>query len=104
MRKVPARFTSFMKLYPKIAEAYENLSGECRESGPLEERDRNLVKLGIAIGSGMEGSVRSQVRKSLDAGISPEEIRHSFILAITAIGFPKMMAALTWVEDLLENE
>ena len=104
MRKVPERFIAFTKLYPKIAAAYESLAGECREAGPLNERDSNLVKLGVAIGSGMEGSVRSQVRKSLDAGISPEEIRHAFVLSITAIGFPKMMAALFWVEDILEKE
>jgi 4-carboxymuconolactone decarboxylase len=104
MRKVPERFTAFMKLYPRISNAYESLSAECRGAGPLDEREYNLAKLGIAIGSGMEGSVRSQVRKSLDAGLSPDEIRHAFILAITAIGFPKMMAALTWVDDLLENE
>ena len=104
MRKVPERFVEFSKMYPKIASAYEALAGECRVSGPLEHRERALVKLGVAIGSGMEGSIRSQVRKSLDAGMRPDEIRHAFLLALTAIGFPRMMAALTCMEDLLENE
>jgi alkylhydroperoxidase/carboxymuconolactone decarboxylase family protein YurZ len=104
MRKVPETFIAFTKLYPEIAAAYEALAGECRESGPLDGRERALVKLGVAIGSGMEGSVRSQVRKGLDAGMNPGEIRHAFLLALTAIGFPRMMAALTWVEDILKDD
>lgn len=104
MRKVPLRFQEFNKENPRVAEAYENLASECHKSGPLSEKERSLVKLGVAIGSGMEGSVHSQVRKALDAGLSPAEIRHGFLLALTAIGFPSMMAALTWAEDILGKE
>ena len=104
MRKVPDRFKDFVSSFPRISEAYETLGGECHKAGPLNDRDRCLVKLGIAIGSGMEGSVHSQVRKGLDAGLKPEEIRHAFLLALTAIGFPAMMAALTWAEDILSKE
>jgi len=104
MRKLPAKFLAFNKKYPRIAEAYENLASECHESGPLDDRERCLVKLGIAIGSGMEGSVRSQIRKALDIGIKRDEIEHAFLLAITAIGFPSMMAALTGAEDILNEE
>jgi alkylhydroperoxidase/carboxymuconolactone decarboxylase family protein YurZ len=104
MRKVPVRFQEFNTKHPQIAEAYERLAGECHKSGPLNERERSLVKLGVAIGSGMEGSVHSQVRKSLDAGLQPDEIEHAFLLALTAIGFPRMMAALTWAEDVLHKE
>ena len=104
MRKVPERFQEFNKKYPQIAEAYEGLASKCHKSGPLSEKERCLVKLGIAIGSGMEGSVRSQVRKALDKGLNRDEIEHAFLLAITAIGFPSMMAALTWAEDILSKE
>jgi 4-carboxymuconolactone decarboxylase len=104
MRKVPVRFQVFNKKNPRIAEAYENLAAECHKSGPLNERERSLVKLGIAIGSGMEGSVHSQIRKALDAGLKQDEIHHTFLLALTAIGFPRMMAALTWAEDILNKE
>jgi len=90
-----------MKTYPDIAEAYESLSEKCHESGPLNHKERLLVKLGIAIGSGVEGSIRSQVRKALDAGVSREEIRHAFLLSIVTIGFPKMMVALTSADDIL---
>jgi alkylhydroperoxidase/carboxymuconolactone decarboxylase family protein YurZ len=104
MRKAPERFIDFMKSNPKIAAAYENLAGECNKFGSLNERERALVKLGIAVGSGMEGSVHSQVRKGLDVGMQPAEIRHAVLLGLMAIGFPRMMAALTWAEDILKNE
>lgn len=104
MNKIPKPFTDFVKSYPEIAEAYENLSEKCHESGPLDHGERLLVKLGIAIGSGVEGSVRSQVRKALDAGIPRENIRHAFLLSIVTIGFPQMMVAWTSVTDILGED
>ncbi len=104
MRKIPERFQKFAMTYPRIANAYESFAGECHKAGPLNERDRSLVKLGIAAGSHMEGAVHSQVRKALDTGVRPDEIRHAILLASTAIGFPRMMAALTWAEDILDKE
>jgi len=104
MRKLPKHFQEFTKKYPQIASAYENLAAECHNSGPLNQRDRTLVKLGIAIGSHMEGSVHSQIRKGLDSGVKPDEIRQAVLLATTAIGFPAMMATLSWAEDILKQE
>jgi 4-carboxymuconolactone decarboxylase len=104
MQKVPERFQQFMKKHPHLAAAYERLSDECQKSGPLNERERALAKLGIAAGSHMEGSVHSQVRKALDAGLNPDEIRHAILLGLTAIGFPRMMAAMTWAEDILRKK
>ena len=91
MRKIPETYIEFTKLYPEVATAYETLAGECHEAGPLKQRDRALVKLGIAIGSWTEGAIRSQVRKGLDVGLDPDEIRHAFILALTSIGFSIMI-------------
>ncbi len=104
MKKLPARFLEFTKKYPQVATAYESLAGECRHSGPLSERDQALVKLGIAAGSHTEGLVRSQVRKALDLGLQPDEVRHAVMLSLLSIGFPRMMAALTWTEDILRDE
>lgn len=101
MKKIPVRFQEFMKNYPKVANAYEGLAGECRKSGPLGEREQALVKLGIAAGSQLEGLVHSHVRKALDIGLKPDEIRHAIMLSLTSIGFPRMMSALTWAEDIL---
>ncbi len=103
MSTIPKRFTEYMRSYPEIADAYENLSEACRAAGPLGRKERILVKLGMAIGTGVEGSLRSQVRKGLEAGLTREEILQAFHLSIVTIGFPKMMAALTTVEDILDG-
>lgn len=101
MSKVPEKFRKFVRRYPAVAKAYEEYAGACHRAGPLCDRERVLIKLGIATGSNAEGSVKSQVRKALDLGVSPEEIRHAILLAPTAIGLPLMMEALYWAEEIL---
>ncbi|MBX7152098.1 carboxymuconolactone decarboxylase family protein [bacterium] len=103
-KKLPAHFTQFVKTYPDVAKAYNLLSKASKEAGPLNVKTTALVKLGIAIGLKHEGAVHSHVRKSLEAGAKPDEIRHVAILALTTVGFPSMMAALSWVNDILENK
>ena len=104
MRKIPERFQAFGKNNPQISVAYESLSAACRKAGPLSERECALVKIGVAAGSHMEGAVHSQVRKALDGGMDPDEIRQAIILSLPSIGFPSMMAALTWADDILDKE
>ena len=102
MREVPEKFRIFCERHPGVSAAYENLATECRKSGPLNVKEQALARLGIAVGAQVEGAVRSQARKALDAGLTPGEIRHAIMLSITTIGFPRMMAALSWVEDIME--
>ena len=42
-------------------------------------------------------------RRSLEAGATLDECRHVVLLALTTIGFPAMMAALSWVEDIAKD-
>ena len=103
MREVPERFLIFREQHPGVASAYENLAAECRKAGPLGAKDRALAQLGVAVGAQVEGAVRSQARKALDAGLTSDEIRHAVMLSLTTIGFPRMMAALTWAEDIING-
>ena len=98
----PGRFRKFGLKYPAVMKAYQALGAATQEAGPLEPRTRALVKLGIAAGAWREGAVHSHTRRALDAGCTPAEIRHAVLLATTTLGFPSMMAVLTWVEDILE--
>jgi alkylhydroperoxidase/carboxymuconolactone decarboxylase family protein YurZ len=34
-------------------------------------------------------------------GISPDELRHVVLLAFTTAGFPTMIAAMKWVEEVI---
>jgi alkylhydroperoxidase/carboxymuconolactone decarboxylase family protein YurZ len=101
MPKLPKHYVEFMEKYPRVADAYDRFGRACHLAGPLDTRTRALVKLGIAIGGRLEGGSHAQIRKALDAGVTPDEIRHVALLALPTIGFPASMAALSWVEDLL---
>lgn len=100
----PDSVTKFGKRYPRIWQAFDKLASECHENGgPLDERARRLVKLGIAIGAEREGAVHSATRLAVESGISPDEIAHVAILAITTIGWPGAQAAMTWVNDIISH-
>jgi 4-carboxymuconolactone decarboxylase len=103
MPKIPGWYKEQRTRYPKVLEAYEELGEACRTSGPLDGKTLALVKLAIAIGARLEGAVHSHVRRSLEAGATIEECRHVVLLATTTIGFPAMMAALSWVEDVAKG-
>ena len=40
-------------------------------------------------------------RRAVEASCTPEEIRHTVLLATTTLGFPSMMKTLSWVEDII---
>ncbi|MCC5809976.1 MAG: carboxymuconolactone decarboxylase family protein [Ectothiorhodospiraceae bacterium] len=90
--------------YPEIWEAYGSLGQACAEAGPLDERERRLVKLALAIAAGSEGATHSHARRGLDEGILPEELRQVAMLCVPSLGFPKAVAGLTWVDDILEED
>ncbi|MCC6403982.1 MAG: carboxymuconolactone decarboxylase family protein [Fimbriimonadaceae bacterium] len=103
MPKLPNRYTQFLERYPSIGGAYHDLGEAVKSSGPLDPKVQALVKLGIAIGARMEGAVHSHVRKAKEAGATADEIRHAVLQATTTLGFPGMMAALSWANDVLEE-
>lgn len=101
--QLPARYQQFEKRYPAVMEALERLGEVTQSAGPLDNKTRALVKLGIAIGALREGAVHSHTRRALEAGCTPDELRHVGVLAITTIGFPSTMATMSWVEDILRT-
>jgi alkylhydroperoxidase/carboxymuconolactone decarboxylase family protein YurZ len=100
---LPFSYERFTKEFPEIEKEYDKLAKKCHASGPLNEKVRRLVKLGIAIGSESEGAVKSHTRRAMAMGISPKEIRHAVLLGLTTIGFPKMIATLNWVHEVFEE-
>jgi alkylhydroperoxidase/carboxymuconolactone decarboxylase family protein YurZ len=98
---LPEVYTRFRRTYPQVAEALDRLASAAEGAGPLDAKTQRLVKLGIAIGALAEGAVRSNARRALEAGASPEEVRHVALLAITTRGFPAAIAGLGWVEEVL---
>ncbi len=101
MTGLPAAYEEFKRAYPAMWEAYDRLGATAHSAGPLDEKARALVKLGMAIGRQMEGATHAHVRLALRSGASPDEIRHVVVLAVTTLGFPAMMTVRTWVEEAL---
>ncbi|MGE5400695.1 MAG: carboxymuconolactone decarboxylase family protein [Ignavibacteriales bacterium] len=103
MSGVPKRFKRFTEEFPQIAEAYEKLGDAVHSAGPLDSKTRALIKLAISTGARMEGAVHSHTRKALKAGATREEMRQVALLALPTIGLPNMMAALSWMDDILDE-
>ena len=104
MSKLPGHYERFLNRFPGVGDAYKVLGSACREAGPLDAKSLALVKIGLAVGAGLEGATHSHVRRALEAGVTSEEIRHAVIQGTTTIGFPRMMAGLAWVEDVLTTK
>ncbi len=104
MDYLPEIYRQFEHRFPAVKESFDALGAAEHEAGPLDEKQRRLVKLGIAVGAESEGAVRSHVRKLLAVGASEEEILHTIVLALTTIGFPATNAALSWAEEVLAEE
>ena len=96
--------------YLKIKERYGDLIGSvealgaaARSAGPLEEKTIHLIQLAAAAAIRSHGSTHSHTVRALEAGATPEEIRHAVIVLTSTIGFPTVAAALSWVDDVIEG-
>ena len=101
---LPKTYEDFIQKFPKVFEDYRQLGKSCREEGPLNEKCQDLVKLGIAIGANSRGGVMSSIRKALASGATPEEIIHVVLLSLTTTGFPNMIAAMGWANEVLGKQ
>lgn len=93
----------FTRMFPEVAQTYSAMGDAVHGAGPLDDHTRALVKLAISVGAGFEGGVHAHTRKALAVGVSPAEIRHLVLMALPTIGFPPMMARMSWVNDVLEK-
>jgi alkylhydroperoxidase/carboxymuconolactone decarboxylase family protein YurZ len=98
--RTPKSIEGFQGKYPHVWEAFADLGKRCHVDGPLDEKTRRLVKLGIAIALRHEGAVHSATRNALKSGATPEELHHVAILAITTVGWPAAFAGMTWINDV----
>lgn len=100
---LPDVYQRFRTTHPEVVAAVDRLGAATEAGGPLDERTQRLVKLGIAVGALAEGAVRSNARRASALGVTPEEIRHVALLAITTRGFPAGIAALGWIDEVLDT-
>jgi alkylhydroperoxidase/carboxymuconolactone decarboxylase family protein YurZ len=78
----------------------QHLGEEASCAGPLEVRTRRLIHLALAIAASLEGATHSHAPRGSSEGISPKELEHVAILAITTVGWSQAIKSLTWVRDI----
>lgn len=98
--QLPAAASRVAERNPEIWKAYSALGEACADAGPADDKTRRLVKLALAIGAGSEGAVHSHARRALEEGHAAEAVEQVALLAIPTLGFPRAVAALTWIEDV----
>jgi len=99
---LPQPYKVFVANHPEVAEAYQKLGEACHSAGPLDAKTRHLIKLGISTALRSEGGVKAHTRRSLDAGATVDEVRHAVMMSLTTCGYPGMIAAMGWVNEVVD--
>ena len=99
--KVPRHYASIRDRFPKVTASLEELGASVRQQGPLDDKTAHLIQLGAAAAIQSEGSVHSHTHRAQAAGAGADELYHAVILLTSTIGFPKVAAAISWVDDVL---
>ena len=100
-KNIPAHYKSLKERFPKAIEALENLGSVAHNEGPLENKIGHLIQLAAAAVAQSEGAVHSHTRRALEDGATKDEIYHALLILITTVGFPKVAAAISWVDDVI---
>jgi len=104
MSDLPLPYKRIREEFPQVADAYDALGSAVHEAGPLDTKTRQLIKLALSVGAGLEGATHAHTRRALEMEISAEEIKHVVLLAMTTLGFPPTVSAYTWVTDELDKQ
>ncbi|MFO0754138.1 MAG: carboxymuconolactone decarboxylase family protein [Thermodesulfovibrionales bacterium] len=100
---LPNQYVSIRKRFKAYSKALDTLGKAVKEAGPLDDKMGHLIQIAAAASIRSEGAVHSHTRRALEAGATPEEIRHAILLISSTIGFPTVSAALSWADDIIEG-
>ena len=101
-KKISKHYRHLKSNFPEVLEAVENLGATIRQAGPLDKKTTELIQLAVAAATGSTGAVHSHAKRALSAGASREEIEHALLVLVSTIGFPKVAAALAWIQEVVD--
>ena len=105
MKRRKKNFRYFKENHPEIYKAYEDFGKELHEKGgPLDEKSRWLIKIGVSAASQYEFALQTHIEKAMKAGCTAAEIEHAILLIASTAGFPRMMNALMIFRETLEKQ
>ena len=102
-RKPHDHYLKLKDRHPELLAAVEALGTAAQSAGPLDEKTSHLIRLAAAAAIRSHGAAHSHAIRALEAGATSEEIRHAVILLTSTIGYPTVAAAMSWVDDVIEN-
>ena len=90
--------------HPDIYKSYEDFGSSIHETGgPLDEKTRWLIKIGISAASSYDFALQTHMEKAMKAGCTSEEIEHTLLLTAPSAGFPRMMSALMIFRETIDS-
>ena len=101
--EMPKHYVSIQERFPEIADALDNLKGKLQQAGPLDAKTIHLIQVAAGAGIQSRGAVQSHVRQAMEAGATREEVYHSVLLLIGTIGFPRVAAAIFWIDEKIDR-
>ena len=102
MGTIPSKqYLKIKERHPDFLSAVESLGKITKKAGPLDDKTAHLVQLAAAASIRSEGAVHSHTRRAIEAGAQANEIHHAIILLTSTIGFPTVVAALSWADDVI---
>ncbi len=102
--KVPQTFKDFIRKFPELGAAHEQVAQAVDKAGPLDPKTCALIKMGICMGAGLESAFRSHVRRALAHGATVQEIEQAVLLAMNTVGFPRTVAAWQWAWQQMQRD
>ena len=94
LKEVPKLYADFKARFPEILAKNEELGIQIHEQGgPLDEKTRWLIKLGISAAAKQTTGVATHIKRAREAGATEAEIQHALLLVIPSCGFPTFMEA-----------
>jgi AhpD family alkylhydroperoxidase len=103
-KSLPKNYQSIVRTYPHYMAALDAVGEAAANAGPLPAKTRHLVQIAAAAAIRSEGAVHSHTRRALASGATREEVQHAVIAATSTIGFPNVMAALSWINDVTHED
>ena len=104
MARIPhEHYLQIKERNPGVITAVEALREAAQVAGPLDEKTIHLIQLAASAAIRSHGSTHSHTARALEAGATPDEVRHAVLVLTSTIGFPTVAAALSWVDDVIDG-
>jgi 4-carboxymuconolactone decarboxylase len=103
MKGLPKTFRELVKKHPKVWKAHEELTEACAQAGPLDRKTRELIKIGMSVGAGLETATQRHAVMAVENGATAQEIFQTVLMAMTTCGHPAAAAGWQWVQEALRG-